>query len=315
MAVTQNFVSAANFKRSVRHMSHGSEHYHDLVDLYYDKQTRKGWGWRRVKRQSGMYKLSLPGGVPAADGEVKWASDSGSDSEEDESGCGSGSGDEAEPEEGGQEGHNQGDGAGCKRKAGQAMAARGQSARKQQRTACASTTAEPLAATTQTSAATAQQPWGLQPPSTGSTAAVGGSGAGGSSGGRCGGPVLAYVCGVPVLQPQVSVPGTYHGPDGDDAGPCGAAAMPQLLQRSSSGQGGGGNGRVGAGNGAAAACDNSANGAPQDLSLPPLVGRQLQRKKQLGVWLRKLWEQQPHMRPAIQVRRRPAGRQGAEDWD
>ena len=315
MAVTQNFVSAANFKRSVRHMSHGSEHYHDLVDLYFDKQTRKGWCWRRVKRQGGMYQLSLPGGVPAADGEVKWASDSGSDSEEDENWCGSGSGGEAEPEKSGQEGHNQRDGAGCKRKAAQAVVAVGQPARKQQRTTCAGTTAEPLAATTQTSAATTQQPWGLQPPSTTSTAAAGGSGDGGSSGGGCGGLVLSYVCGVPVLQPQVSVSGPYHGPDGDDAGPGGAAAMPQLLHCSSSGQGGGDLGRVGAGNGAAAGDDDSANGAPQVLSLPPLVGLQLQRKKQLGVWLRKLWEQQPHMRPAIQVRERPAGRQGAEDWD
>ncbi len=44
IAVTQNFISTANFQRSVRHASHGSSHFHQNVPLYFPEAVVLRWG-------------------------------------------------------------------------------------------------------------------------------------------------------------------------------------------------------------------------------------------------------------------------------
>ncbi|KAG1656500.1 hypothetical protein FOA52_012500 [Chlamydomonas sp. UWO 241] len=45
VAVTQNFVSAANVRHVLRHMAHGSAHYHSHAREYYNAGVAAGWSW------------------------------------------------------------------------------------------------------------------------------------------------------------------------------------------------------------------------------------------------------------------------------
>ena len=83
VAVTQNFVSRANLNRSVRHMSHGSKHYHKNVVLYFTPEIIEGWGPSWMMDKSSLSSADLSSD-PSDPSDLDQASDMSEDPEREE---------------------------------------------------------------------------------------------------------------------------------------------------------------------------------------------------------------------------------------